>query len=159
MGWFDRPEFGPNVGLVDEVYRQYLDDPTSVSEAWREFFAEHDLEEDAESGDSGETVAPAETTTEPSEENGARPGEAEPRTTGAGATRAIEEAGVAPPEAKPAQAKPEGAKTTQRTEAKPAAPKPAQAKPAEARTAEAEAKPAEAEAEEEPLRGAAARIV
>ena len=41
MGWFDRPEFGPNVGLVDEIYRQYVDDPNSVSEAWREFFAEH----------------------------------------------------------------------------------------------------------------------
>jgi len=45
MGWFDRPEFGPNVGLIDEIYRQYLDDPTSVSEAWRDFFAEHEPEE------------------------------------------------------------------------------------------------------------------
>src|SRR5437867_13055251 len=40
MGWFDRPEFGANVGLIDEIYRQYLDDPGSVSPAWREFFAD-----------------------------------------------------------------------------------------------------------------------
>src|SRR6266536_908229 len=45
MGWFDRTEFGPNVGLIDEIYRQYLDDPESVSEAWREFFTEHEPEE------------------------------------------------------------------------------------------------------------------
>jgi 2-oxoglutarate decarboxylase len=42
MGWFERAEFGPNVGLIDEMYRQYLDDPESVSEAWREFFAENE---------------------------------------------------------------------------------------------------------------------
>ncbi len=48
MGWFDRPEFGPNVGLIDDVYRQYLDDPSSVSEAWRDFFAEHEPEEPQE---------------------------------------------------------------------------------------------------------------
>ena len=29
-----------NLGLVDEIYRQYLDDPSSVSEHWREFFAD-----------------------------------------------------------------------------------------------------------------------
>jgi 2-oxoglutarate decarboxylase len=55
MGWFDRPEFGPNVGLIDEIYRQYLDDPASVSEAWREFFAEHapEGEDPGTSHDSG----------------------------------------------------------------------------------------------------------
>ena len=31
MGWFERPEFGANVGLIDEIYRQYLDNPESVS--------------------------------------------------------------------------------------------------------------------------------
>jgi multifunctional 2-oxoglutarate metabolism enzyme len=136
MAWFDRPEFGPNVGLVDEVYRQYLDDPTSVSEAWREFFAEHDLEEDAESGDSVENVPRAETTTQPPEANGARPVEAK-----AGPTTTAE--------AKGAQVKPAAPK--------PAAPKPTEVKSVEAKTEEA--KPAAAEAGEEPLRGAAARIV
>src|SRR6266545_3076769 len=48
MGWFERAEFGPNVGLIDEMYRQYLDDPESVSEAWREFFAENEPDEDGD---------------------------------------------------------------------------------------------------------------
>src|SRR4029453_1139776 len=42
MGWFERPEFGANVGLIDEIYRQYLDNPESVSPAWRDFFAENE---------------------------------------------------------------------------------------------------------------------
>ncbi|MGH2477335.1 MAG: 2-oxoglutarate dehydrogenase E1 subunit family protein, partial [Candidatus Limnocylindrales bacterium] len=29
---------GPNAWLVDEMYEQYLDDPASVSESWRDFF-------------------------------------------------------------------------------------------------------------------------
>ncbi|HEV8425234.1 MAG TPA: multifunctional oxoglutarate decarboxylase/oxoglutarate dehydrogenase thiamine pyrophosphate-binding subunit/dihydrolipoyllysine-residue succinyltransferase subunit [Actinomycetes bacterium] len=45
MGWFERPEFGANVGLIDEIYRQYLDNPESVSPAWREFFAENEPQE------------------------------------------------------------------------------------------------------------------
>ncbi|HEY3141173.1 MAG TPA: multifunctional oxoglutarate decarboxylase/oxoglutarate dehydrogenase thiamine pyrophosphate-binding subunit/dihydrolipoyllysine-residue succinyltransferase subunit [Acidimicrobiales bacterium] len=32
---------GPNAWLVDEMYEQYLANPTSVSEAWREFFADY----------------------------------------------------------------------------------------------------------------------
>ncbi|MCU1458660.1 MAG: 2-oxoglutarate dehydrogenase, subunit, partial [Actinomycetia bacterium] len=34
-------DLGPNSGLVEEMYRQYLDDPTSVSESWRDFFADY----------------------------------------------------------------------------------------------------------------------
>src|SRR5579863_2718624 len=30
--------FGPNAWLVDDMYEQYRQDPTSVSESWREFF-------------------------------------------------------------------------------------------------------------------------
>ncbi|MGH2659798.1 MAG: 2-oxoglutarate dehydrogenase E1 subunit family protein, partial [Actinomycetota bacterium] len=41
MTRLDRFEFGPNVGLVDELYRRYLRDPSSVSEAWREFFDDY----------------------------------------------------------------------------------------------------------------------
>jgi multifunctional 2-oxoglutarate metabolism enzyme len=33
--------FGPNDWLVDEMYEQYLADPASVSESWREFFADY----------------------------------------------------------------------------------------------------------------------
>jgi 2-oxoglutarate dehydrogenase E1 component len=32
---------GPNEWLVDEMYEQFLDDPSSVSESWQEFFADY----------------------------------------------------------------------------------------------------------------------
>ena len=32
---------GPNSWLVDEMYEQYLADPSSVSEAWQDFFADY----------------------------------------------------------------------------------------------------------------------
>jgi 2-oxoglutarate decarboxylase len=32
---------GPNAWLVDEMYEQYVADPTSVSESWRDFFADY----------------------------------------------------------------------------------------------------------------------
>ena len=37
----DPTEFGPNMWLIDEMYRQFLDDPESVSEAWQEFFEDY----------------------------------------------------------------------------------------------------------------------
>ena len=33
--------FGTNSWLVDEMYERYRDDPTSVGDAWREFFADY----------------------------------------------------------------------------------------------------------------------
>ena len=33
--------FGPNAWLVDEMYEQYRQDPSSVSESWQEFFADY----------------------------------------------------------------------------------------------------------------------
>lgn len=33
--------FGPNSGLVEELYRQYLQNPSSVGEGWVEFFADY----------------------------------------------------------------------------------------------------------------------
>ncbi|HUI03912.1 MAG TPA: 2-oxo acid dehydrogenase subunit E2, partial [Acidimicrobiales bacterium] len=33
--------FGPNAWLVDDMYAQYRADPSSVSESWREFFADY----------------------------------------------------------------------------------------------------------------------
>jgi len=33
--------FGPNVWLIDEMYRQFLERPESVSESWRDFFADY----------------------------------------------------------------------------------------------------------------------
>jgi 2-oxoglutarate decarboxylase len=34
-------DFGPNDWLIDEMYRLYLDNPQSVSEAWRDFFSDY----------------------------------------------------------------------------------------------------------------------
>ncbi len=34
-------ELGPNAGLVDEMYRLYQENPQSVSEGWRDFFADY----------------------------------------------------------------------------------------------------------------------
>jgi len=33
--------FGPNVWLIDEMYRQFTERPESVSESWREFFSDY----------------------------------------------------------------------------------------------------------------------
>ncbi len=33
--------FGPNAWLVDDMFEQYRSDPSSVSESWREFFADY----------------------------------------------------------------------------------------------------------------------
>ena len=34
-------QFGPNSWLIEEMYQQYLDSPDSVSEPWRDFFADY----------------------------------------------------------------------------------------------------------------------
>ncbi|MEY4231687.1 MAG: putative 2-oxoglutarate dehydrogenase component, partial [Actinomycetota bacterium] len=34
------PGFGANSWLVDEMYAEFLTDPESVSESWREFFSD-----------------------------------------------------------------------------------------------------------------------
>src|SRR5205823_314969 len=33
--------FGPNAGLVDEMYERFRADPSSVAESWRDFFADY----------------------------------------------------------------------------------------------------------------------
>src|SRR3954467_10233849 len=53
--------FGPNAWLVDEMYDQYRADPSSVSESWRDFFAdERDGEEPAKE--------PVQTATDPAQD-------------------------------------------------------------------------------------------
>jgi 2-oxoglutarate decarboxylase len=37
-------DFGPNDWLIEEMYRQYRDDPNSVSEAWQDFFSDYGSE-------------------------------------------------------------------------------------------------------------------
>jgi 2-oxoglutarate decarboxylase len=129
MGWFERPEFGANVGLIDEIYRQYLDNPESVSPAWRDFFAENEPEDDG-AGEATEATAEGRV-----EAEGGQP----PRDPAAPPTPREAPAAKAP------AAKPPAAKA-------PAAPEPRQAPAAP----KGDGKP---EGSLVPLRGAAARIV
>ncbi|MCO1580098.1 multifunctional oxoglutarate decarboxylase/oxoglutarate dehydrogenase thiamine pyrophosphate-binding subunit/dihydrolipoyllysine-residue succinyltransferase subunit [Crossiella sp. SN42] len=48
-------QFGPNEWLVEEMYEQFLADPTSVDPAWHDFFA--DYKPTQKSADIGETAA------------------------------------------------------------------------------------------------------
>src|SRR5437588_613592 len=54
--------FGPNAWLVDEMHEQYRADPSSVSESWRDFFADE--------GDGADAPAkePVQTATETAQE-------------------------------------------------------------------------------------------
>ncbi|HEX7147453.1 MAG TPA: 2-oxo acid dehydrogenase subunit E2, partial [Actinomycetota bacterium] len=101
MGWFERPEFGANVGLIDEIYRQYLDNPESVSPAWRDFFAENEPRED---GDDAAPEATAEGRVEA--EGGQATDAAAPPTPQEAPAKAKEPAAKAPASAK-APAKPQ----------------------------------------------------
>ncbi|MFP5322512.1 MAG: 2-oxoglutarate dehydrogenase E1 subunit family protein, partial [Acidimicrobiia bacterium] len=56
---------GPNAWMVDEMYEQYLADPSSVSESWQDFFADYKRDVDAAE------PAPARTATAPTNGNGA----------------------------------------------------------------------------------------
>lgn len=41
MSKIDPGEFGPNVWLIDEMYRRFQEDPESVSSTWREFLEDY----------------------------------------------------------------------------------------------------------------------
>ena len=51
--------FGPNAWLVEDMYEQYRSDPTSVSESWREFFADYRPAAPSPTAPAGRTAAPA----------------------------------------------------------------------------------------------------
>ncbi|MEW6475404.1 MAG: multifunctional oxoglutarate decarboxylase/oxoglutarate dehydrogenase thiamine pyrophosphate-binding subunit/dihydrolipoyllysine-residue succinyltransferase subunit [Actinomycetota bacterium] len=50
-------DFGPNVGLVEEIYRQWLEDPNSVAESWQDFFADYKPRLPKAPAGNGETAA------------------------------------------------------------------------------------------------------
>ncbi|MFD4198721.1 multifunctional oxoglutarate decarboxylase/oxoglutarate dehydrogenase thiamine pyrophosphate-binding subunit/dihydrolipoyllysine-residue succinyltransferase subunit [Amycolatopsis thermoflava] len=104
-------QFGPNEWLVEEMYDQFLADPSSVDAAWHEFFSDF---KPTQTTESKPDAAPA-----PVREQPAKPGNGQ-----------VNQAATAP--AAPAQPKPA---------AKPAAAKPAAAKPAAAATKPAAAEP------------------
>ncbi|HKL88389.1 MAG TPA: multifunctional oxoglutarate decarboxylase/oxoglutarate dehydrogenase thiamine pyrophosphate-binding subunit/dihydrolipoyllysine-residue succinyltransferase subunit, partial [Salinibacter sp.] len=85
---------GFNTGYIEELYKQYLDDPDSVSESWREFFA--DYHPDASfvpttqtTGDGEPTAPPADQSTEPAPDAKPEAREAPSEPTGDGAAPAI----------------------------------------------------------------------
>jgi len=128
---------GPNAWLVDEMYEQYLADPSSVSESWRDFFADYRRDADHKARATPGTAAPA------------------PAGNGGGTTAlnyaATPAAPAAPgaPTATPAPA----------ANGSVAAAAPAPAAPTPAAPAEPAAPAASAEPPGQPLRGVAARIV
>jgi 2-oxoglutarate decarboxylase len=69
---------GPNAWLVDEMYEQYLADPSSVSESWRDFFADYKREVDHAPAATPAAATPA----------AATPAAAAPATNGGGAAAA-----------------------------------------------------------------------
>ncbi|HVW33870.1 MAG TPA: 2-oxo acid dehydrogenase subunit E2, partial [Acidimicrobiia bacterium] len=52
-------EFGPNVGLVEEIYQQWLENPASVAESWQDFFADYSSRLPDRSGNGATAPAPA----------------------------------------------------------------------------------------------------
>ncbi|MGH2702034.1 MAG: multifunctional oxoglutarate decarboxylase/oxoglutarate dehydrogenase thiamine pyrophosphate-binding subunit/dihydrolipoyllysine-residue succinyltransferase subunit, partial [Actinomycetota bacterium] len=73
--------FGPNIWLVDEMYRQYLENPRSVGDSWREFFEDYhpargDVARDSSNGERPAATAVAERPAPPPEKK-----EAPPKTT------------------------------------------------------------------------------
>ena len=75
--------FGPNAWLVDEMHERFLDDPASVGESWREFFADYrshpgSASDPAAPGSSPLPPAPAVAPTAPTRSGPAGAGVAEP---------------------------------------------------------------------------------
>jgi 2-oxoglutarate decarboxylase len=125
--------FGTNEWLVEEMYQQYLADPSSVDQAWHEFFADYRPGGPVGGGDRDEPAASA---------NGATAAPAKP----------------APAPAPSREAAPEAPDATAATAAAAPAAKPADGKPAEKPAAKTAAPPVAA-GSQSPLRGAAASVV
>ncbi|MEB3368215.1 multifunctional oxoglutarate decarboxylase/oxoglutarate dehydrogenase thiamine pyrophosphate-binding subunit/dihydrolipoyllysine-residue succinyltransferase subunit [Saccharopolyspora sp. S2-29] len=78
-------QFGPNEWLIEEMYEQFLQDPTSVDSAWHEFFADYKSdqaknENTATAAAAGAAAAPTTTATaaRTGETNGQAPAAAAP---------------------------------------------------------------------------------
>ena len=165
--------FGPNDWLVDEMYERYRDDPESVSESWREFFADYRIEHRGNGG----PVAPAPprpAAPPPDTAPDAAAGSAAPTTAGAPAaapagtaaagtsapTTPGTRAPTAPAAGTPATATPGAGTPATATPAAGTPATPAAGTPATPATGTATPTPAPAatQAVATPLRGAAARI-
>ncbi|MBV7670938.1 multifunctional oxoglutarate decarboxylase/oxoglutarate dehydrogenase thiamine pyrophosphate-binding subunit/dihydrolipoyllysine-residue succinyltransferase subunit [Streptomyces halstedii] len=125
--------FGANEWLVDEIYQQYLQDPSSVDRAWWDFFADYKPGTSGTADKPVPTVAGATVTTAPAA--------APVNNTPAAAPAPVKAAAPSPAPAAPAKAAPPAAPT------KPAAAQAAPAKAAPAKAAPAKAAPAAAKAD------------
>ncbi|WP_020670555.1 multifunctional oxoglutarate decarboxylase/oxoglutarate dehydrogenase thiamine pyrophosphate-binding subunit/dihydrolipoyllysine-residue succinyltransferase subunit [Amycolatopsis nigrescens] len=135
-------QFGPNEWLVEEMYDQFLADPSSVDAAWHDFFADFKPTQDAQA--KADNARQAVSSTD-AESNGSRNGQATAPSakTQQNAESAAKQASAPTPAAAPDKP----------------APAPAPAKPAvkTETTSKPAAKPAE-QPESKQLRGAAAAI-
>jgi len=57
--------FGPNIWLVDEMYRKYEESPQSVSESWREFFEDYQPHRSGQPTGNGKQTGDTKTEAEP----------------------------------------------------------------------------------------------
>ena len=64
--------FGPNIWLVDEMYRQYLENPRSVGESWREFFEDYQPQRGGQPSGNGRQAKEATTETKAEPPDAAR---------------------------------------------------------------------------------------
>ena len=137
--------FGQNEWLVEEMYRKFREDPSSVDPSWHEFLVDYSPEATSESSSNAGDGKPSAPTAP------ATPGPAPAPKPAEGNGAATAKAEKAPAKAEPAPAKAEAAPA--KTESAPAKPKAAEPKPAEKATSVADGD------EARPLRGAAAAVV
>ncbi|WP_199432435.1 multifunctional oxoglutarate decarboxylase/oxoglutarate dehydrogenase thiamine pyrophosphate-binding subunit/dihydrolipoyllysine-residue succinyltransferase subunit [Qaidamihabitans albus] len=137
-------QFGPNEWLVEEMYDQFLADPSSVDAAWHDFFADFKPTQAAQQKPDTAESTPSPNGQRPAPKTQQAPARDEPKQQ---AQQTQQTPKVAPKaEAKPAAKEKQAARDQQ--------PKGEQAKPAPAKQAPAKAD----EPERKPLRGAAAAI-
>ncbi|HEX5142344.1 MAG TPA: multifunctional oxoglutarate decarboxylase/oxoglutarate dehydrogenase thiamine pyrophosphate-binding subunit/dihydrolipoyllysine-residue succinyltransferase subunit [Mycobacterium sp.] len=136
--------FGQNEWLVEEMYRKFRDDPSSVDPSWHEFLVDYNPEpaNDFPTGSNGRSTAPAATAPAPAAPPAPPAAPAAPAPPAPPAAPSPEPAAPAKPTAKPATSVAAGG------------PAPAPAKPKAAASA-----PVAADDETQVLRGAAAAIV
>ncbi|KQH77434.1 alpha-ketoglutarate decarboxylase [Mycobacterium gordonae] len=131
--------FGQNEWLVEEMYRKFRDDPSSVDESWHEFLVDYNPESSGETSQDGPAATKA------------KPAEAKPAAPKSAAPKPAEAQPAAPAKPAPEPVKP--AKSTAAGAAGNGAPAPAPATPKAA-------PPPPAEGDEvQVLRGAAAAVV
>ncbi len=139
--------FGQNEWLVEEMYRKFREDPSSVDPSWHEFLVDYSPEPTAESS----TNASNSTTNVGDGRASAPTAPAEPQP--APAPKPVEGNGATSAKSGPATAPAKAEPTPAKSEAAPTKPKAAEAKPAE------KGSPAADGDEAQVLRGAAAAVV